>query len=277
MKNKMHYLKQIPVLLLFACLMACGNAKSGGENDKGKDGANGTTSNVSTELPKAVTSADLEKAKKDGKSVFLVITGTGATGVENAAAIVKDANTKAANSLVFLLNRDDAANSTIVTKLGITTVPVPFILVVSPKGNPVAGGQAAQMTTDQIVKSIPSPKEDDVYVALGEKKPVFIIVSKADYKDKDGVIANCKTAGSKLTPNANIIEFDFDDANEKDFMTQIGVTQMNGATVTVVINTQGQITETFTKKPTVNQLNEAVNKVIKKSGCCPGGSGKGCG
>jgi hypothetical protein len=272
----MKYLKQIPGLLLLLSLIACGNSKTG-SNGTGKDGTTGNENNVSAELPKAVTTADLEKAKKDGNSVFLVITGTGTTGVEKAAANVNEAKTKAAKSVVYLLNRDEAANSSIVQKLGIATVPVPFILVLSPMGNPVAGAQPEKMTADIIVKSIPSPKEDEVYVALGEKKAIFIVVSKADYKDKEGVLANCKTASSKLNPNANIIEFDFDDANEKDFLTQVGVKEMNGNTVTVVINTGGQITETFTKKPTVNELNAAVNKVIKKSGCCPGGSGKGCG
>jgi hypothetical protein len=278
MKQKMNFIRQIPILLLLSGVLACGNAKTGGENDKGKDGA-GDKSNVSVELPKAVTAADLEKAKKDGKPVFLVITGTGATGVENAAAIVKDANKKAANSLTFLLNRDDAANSDIVEKLGIATVPVPFILVVSPMGNAVAGAQPEKMSADQLVKSIPSPKEDEVYVAMGEKKAVFIVVSKTDYKDKDGVIANCKTASSKLTPGASIVEFDFDDPVEKAFISQIGVTQMTGTTVTVVVNTSGQITETFTKKATVGQLNAAANKVIQKSGCGPGGCapGKSCG
>lgn len=278
MKNNMSLFKQIPYLLFIMTLIACGNSKSDSKDNK--EGIDSTVTG-SAELPVAVTAAELEKAKKDGKPIFLVITGTDATDVEKATAIVKDANARLNNSLVFSLNRDNAANSELVNQFGIATVPLPFILVISPRGVAVAGGQPVQFTAEQIIKSVPAPKQDEVLFALSEKRPVFIVVSQKNYTDKEGVLSNCKTASARNTSKPTIVEIDFDDSAEKAFLSQIGIASMNGTTITAVINVGGQITETFTKKPTTNQLNAAANKVIQqKSGCGPSGcapGSKGCG
>jgi len=271
-------MKKIPYYLLLIALASCSNLNS----DKVKDGEetidSGTDGKLSTELPSCVTTDALEKAKKDGETVFLIITGRGTTGVEQAIANVKDANTKFKNSNIYTLDRDNSANSELVAKFGISTVPLPFILVISRKGMAVAGGQPEQMTAEQIIKSVPTPKQDEVYSALDEKKPVFIVVSKKDYSDKEEALANCKKASDRNNLKPVIVEIDFDDPAETIFLRQLGITSINGSTLIAVANASGQITELFHTKPTSNQLNSAANKVIQKSGgCCPGGSGKGCG
>jgi hypothetical protein len=217
----------------------------------------------------------LEQAKKEGKAVFLIITGSGATGVDNAKKIADEAKTKFAKSLVITLNKDETVNSELVTKFGIATVQVPFILVLSPNGIAVAGFQLAQATSDALVKAIPSPKQDEVLFAVSEKKPVFIIVSKKGLKDKAAITSNCKAACSKIASKPTIIEIDVTDAKEANFLKQIGVTSITDKTVTVVANAAGQITgkyEGITLETTL------VTSACKAGGgCCPGGSGKGCG
>jgi hypothetical protein len=278
MDKVINRLKQIVGLIYIAVFISCGNSNTEIKNgDTQKDGSEKDVTQ-NTKLPVAVSLAAMEKAKTDGKSLFLVIIGTGATGVEKASALANDANSKTKNSLTFSLNRDDVANGDLVSKYGIATVPLPFILVISPKGVAVTGGQPDQLTVEQLVKSVPAPKEDEVLLALSEKKPVFIVVSQKALTDKEGVISVCKAACLKIASNPAIVEIDFDDPLEKAFLNQISVTSINGATKTAVSNPEGQITEVFSKKPSINQLINAANKVIKKSGgCCPGGSGKGCG
>ncbi|MCK9613555.1 MAG: hypothetical protein M0R16_11795 [Bacteroidales bacterium] len=277
----MKRIKQIPYYLLLFAMFSCGNSNSDNENrGEGKEDSE-TDGKLNTELPPGVTTDALEKAKNDGKAVFLVITGTGATGVEQATANVNDANSRLSNSLVYSLNRDKSENNELVNKFGISTVPLPFILVISRLGIPVAGGQPAQMTAEQIIKSIPSPKQDEVYIALNEKRPVFIIISQKKFSDKEDALANCKKASERNNTKPAIVEIDFDDQGEKAFLGQIGINSMNGSTIVSVSNAAGQITGTFTTKPTVNQLNTAANKVIQKSGCAPGSGctpgSKGCG
>ncbi|MCX6163600.1 MAG: hypothetical protein NTU73_01865 [Ignavibacteriae bacterium] len=261
MKTKIYQFNRITILLLLLTIMACGNKKTDTNTNIEKKDTPVSETNISS-LPQSESpTADLEKAKNEGKTVFLLITGTGAVGVERAISIIKDANNKVSNSLIVQLNRDEAKNKELVAKFQVFAVPVPFILVISPKGLAVAGAPPTQVTADQLIKAIPSPKQDEVFFSISEKKPVLIVISKSGYSDKKGTISNCKTVSSKINTNYK----------EKPFLSQIGVTSINGKTITVVINSAGQITETFTEKPEVDKLTAAANKIIQNKGCSPGG------
>lgn len=221
-------------------------------------------------------SDDLATAKKEGKTVFLIVTGSGKSDLTKSEKIAKDAITKVKNSVIIKLNKDDAANASVVNKLGISGVPVPFLLVISPKGIAVAGGTPEQVTADQLVQAVPSPKQDEALAALNDKKPVFIIVSKKGLTDKAAITSNCKTASSKISPKPIIIDVNVDDAKEAAFLKQIGVPSLNGKTKVVVANSNGQITATYEGKAEVDELTASANKVIRSGGCCPGGSSSGC-
>jgi len=220
---------------------------------------------------------DLEKAKKDGKTVFLVITGNGASDIDKANKLAKDVSIKVPKSTVITLNRDEAANSSLVTKFGIANVAVPFIFIVSHNGIPVGGYPYARATADMLIKAVPSPRQDQALLALSEKKPVFIIVSKKGFTDKAKVIANCKNASNKMVTKPAIVEVDYSDAKETNFLNQIGVVTIGDKTKTVVVGASGKITDTFEGEVDVAKLMASATKVIKSGGCCPGGSSKGCG
>lgn len=269
-------LKAFALSFLIFSLYSCGNVNS-------KTSLSGNDINKKTEtagnelISSSNPTADLDKAKKDRKVVFLVITGTGAADLDKAVKIAKEANGKVSKSLVVQMNKDEAANLSLVTKLGIATVPVPFIIVISSKGIPVAGFPSYQATTDLLIKSVPSPKQDEIISALSEKKPVFVVISKKGLTDKTKVIANCKAAGSKMLTKPALVEIDFSDSKESAFLAKIGVTSLNAKTKTIVINSAGQITDTFEGVVLETALTSSANKVIKGGGCCPGGSSSGCG
>jgi hypothetical protein len=218
----------------------------------------------------------LDKATKDGKAVFLLITGNGATGIDNAKKIANDAKALYSKSVVVILNKDESANSELVTKYGIARVQVPFMLVLSPKGFAVAGYPASQATADALAKAVPSAKQDEVLFAVSEKRPVFIIVSKKGLKDKATILANCKMACSKIPSKPIIVELDVNDTKETAFLKQIGVTSITDKTITIVANGSGQITgryEGITIEATLT------SSACKAGGCSPGGCGsnKSCG
>jgi len=221
--------------------------------------------------------ADIEKQNKKGNAVFLVITDKAAIGVENAVKVANTAKSKAPNSAVVQLNRDDAANSSLVKEYAVANVPVPFILVVSPKGNVSGGYPADGLDSDLLVQAIPSPKQDEAIEALDAEKPCFFVVSKKGFADKDKVLTDCKTAGSKIASTPAIIEIDFDDSREIGFLKRIGVETIKDKTITIVANASGQITGNFEGSVDVSRLVAVANSAPKGGGCCPGGSGsKGC-
>jgi hypothetical protein len=282
MKIKMNQFKKIFGLLLLLPIAACSNASSNSNANVEKNNVSKTVVNPVPETSVVISGGnpitDLEKAKSEGKVVFLVITGTGATNLDKAIVIAKEANSKYKKSTVIQLNRDEAANFGLVSKFGISSVPVPFILVISPKGLAVGGLAAATATADQLIATIPSPKEDEVIFALSEKKPVFIVVSKKGLTDKTGILKNCKSASSKIASKPTIIEIDYSDPKEKDFLTRIGITPLTDKSKTVVANVSGQITATYDGIPLESDLITSANKVIKGGGCSPGGCApSGCG
>ncbi len=267
--------KCITVALLMLSFTSCGNANT--SNKSSDEGVSNKTDEQSKSLnltsdPKA----DLEKAQKAGNVVFLVITGTGATGLDNIINIANQANKKVKKSVVIQLNKDDNANSKLVTKYGIAGVAVPFVLVISSKGYAVGGLAAGQATADALVKLVPSPKYDEVLVAINSKNPVFVVASKKTFTDKAAVMANCKAAAKKLANNAPvIIEVDMSDANETAFLTQIGVDMSSANTATVVITSGGNVSGNYIGVTDVQKLADAAVKVVKS--CCPSGSSSGCG
>ncbi|MFA6924164.1 MAG: hypothetical protein WC223_07895 [Bacteroidales bacterium] len=257
-------------------LYSCGNVNS--KNTMSVNDINKKTETAGNELISSSNpTAALDKAKKDRKVVFLVITGTGATGLDKVVEIAKEANGKVSKSIIVQMNKDEATNSSLVTKLGIASVPVPFIVVISSKGIPVAGFPSYQVTTDLLIKSVPSPKEEEIISVLSEKKPVFIVISKKGLTDKKTIIANCKAASSKIASKPAVVEIDYSDSKESAFLTKIGVTSLNDKTITLVINSAGQIADKYEGVVLESALTTSASKVIKSGGCCPGGSSKGCG
>lgn len=224
--------------------------------------------------PLLTVKEQIAAAQKAGNAVFLVITGTGAKGLTELVAVANQANKKAKKSTVIQMNRDDAANSELVTKYGLATIAVPFVLVISPKGLAVGGYPAEQATSDALVKLIPSPKYDVVLAAVNDKKPVFIVASKKTFTDKKNAVALCKTAAIKVPNTPVIVEVDMNDANESAFLNQIGVNMLSTGTVIVVVNAAGNITGNFSGTQTAQTLADAAGKVIKS--CCPSGAKSGC-
>jgi uncharacterized membrane protein len=219
----------------------------------------------------------MNQAKKKGKAVFVLITGTGVVGVDKATQIANEAKAKYAKSEVVIINKDDAVNSELVAKYGIGKVNVPFFLVVSPKGIPVAGFMLSQATPEVLVNAVPSPKQDEVFISFSEKKPVFIVISKKGFADKSTVVENCKSASSKITSKPYVVQIDFEDTKESAFLKKLKVTAINGKTITLVLNATGQVNDQFEGIVLETSLIASANKVAKRGGCCPSGSKSGCG
>jgi hypothetical protein len=141
MNTLIRMLKRSAVMFLAGTMAACGGSGSEPTNAEKVSGNSAMETLVNDDIPPPVTMEMLDHARAEGKAVFLVITGTGAGNIGNAAAIANDAHAMAPNSEVFLVNKDDAANGDLVAKFGMAHIPLPFLLVVSPKGNALINSQ----------------------------------------------------------------------------------------------------------------------------------------
>jgi hypothetical protein len=224
----------------------------------------------------ATVNADLEKASKNGNSVFLVVTDPNVTGTDKALEIANKAKTSVTTSVVLQMNRSDAANADLVTKYRLAGAPLPLILVIASNGIVTAGYTLTQATPELLVKAIPSPKKADVLKTLSEGKSVFIVVTGKSMAEKSTIMNTCQQACIEMQNNAKMIEISLDDPKETQFLSEIKVNMTATEPTTYVINSKGQITGTFTDDVNSTTLVASAKKVAA-SGCCPSGSGKSCG
>ncbi len=235
------------------------------------------TSELPTQNGISKVQTELDQAKKAGKAVFVVVTGTSVTNTDKATTIAKEANVIYKNAVVVQMNRDDVANAQLVTEWRLAGAPLPLILVLSSKGLPTGGYMLEQATAQNIAALVPSPKLENVYEAISNGKHAIVAFSKKSFTDRIEVIKISKEAVSMLNNEAVFVEVDMDDPKETGFMNQLGIDKLSTkASITLVINKQGQVAGTSTTVPDAAKL-VAAAKTPVKSGCGPGCGPAGCG
>jgi hypothetical protein len=259
------------IVILLLAFTAC-NVTT---NTNHKESAIAATTNVaqpsSSGLP---VQAQLDEAKRNGKVAFFVLMSNDTTGNNRAVEIADKVNKEVGNSVVIRVNRDDTANAAVVEKWQLSSIPTPAIFIISAKGIPVTSFSLEEANESAIIKDIPSPKMDEAYVALDEKKPVFVLVSRSTSVYREKILANCKSAIEQLKIKAALIEVDQDDNKEKTLLDNFKISPSSNTPTVIVLNADGETTGSFTGTVTTKQLIAAATKVVKTQCCANGESCK---
>lgn len=261
------------LLATSASFTACAGPTNGNSPASVKTNAQ-AGAQAKTEISQKPIKADIEKAKASGKAVFVVVTNKDAIGTDKAMKIAKEASSIYKKSSVVQMNRDIPANSEFVSQWGLSGAPLPIILCISPKGYATGGFILSEATAKKIAELVPSPKADEVYGAMNDKKSTIIIISKKSNTDKAKILANCKAAAKQLKDKAVIVEIDANDPKEAEFIKKMNLKVVPNATSVVVLNASGQTAGTFNGKVETTQIVTAAKKVVKSgcgSSCSPGG------
>ena len=222
---------------------------------------------------------DLSSAASHGKIAFVLVTDQGATGVDQARDLIKQAMKEVKKSTLVELDRSNPENADLVVRFRVAGAPVPLILITTRNGLLAAGVPAGQTTAEQLVAMVPSPKKGEVIQALQGGKSAFITVSRKGMATQSGATAACAAACGQMAEKGVMIQVDMDDPQEAAFLTAMKVNLASTEPVTLVVNAQGQVTGTYAGAADVATLVQAATK--KGGGCAPGacgpGSGKSCG
>lgn len=275
------YMQRLLFVIPFLLFLSCSNSTA--EIDKSvtsNTASSKSLEELNTSKPSTGTSkiqTELDKAKKEAKAVFVIITDNTVTNLKKAQEIAKGAGKIYRNSTILTLERADASSALIVKEWGLSGVPVPFIIVVSPLGIPSGGLPIADATAESIAAFVPSPKLDMVYEAVNNKKNVILLFTKSTFADKNQALLNCKDALKQLNNDAVLVEVDMADTKEFTFMSNFKIDRENATqAVTMVINKSGQIAATYNTTPVTSKIVATAKAPIKKA-CCPSGSSAGCG
>ena len=219
----------------------------------------------------ASVQSEIEKAGKEGKNVFLVVSEPGATGSNKILATAKLAHKSAAKSTAVVeMNRSDSSNRQVVAKYRLSGAPLPLILLIASNGLPVGSLQVDQASPEKLVKMIPSPKKMEVMDALNQNRTVFLVASRKTMPAQSEAFDTCRSACSLMNDRAVLVSIDMDNRNEVAFLEKLGVNTSSSIPVIYVINPRGQITARFNSSVNSAQLIQASTK--RAGGCCGGNS-----
>lgn len=222
----------------------------------------------------AQTFEKISKATKKGNAIFLVVTD-GSEKMTEALKIANDAKQKASNIEVIKLDRQNKENTELVRKYGLSGINLPLILVM--KDDVISAGfPLAQANTENLIGAIPTKKQVQVLQAFNDGKSVFVVVSRKSMIDKPVTIAQCEETVSLLNEKAVIVDLDLDDKTEASFIKSLKPDLNASRTNVFVFNGKGKFNGKLQAPVRSTQLLATANKVAK-SGCCAGGSSKGCG
>jgi hypothetical protein len=217
------------------------------------------------------TSAEIEKANKSCKPVFLVAYSTDGAEANKAFSIANEAkkNLKA-SSLVIKMNTSDAANSALVAKYRLAGAPLPLILVLDKNGSTAGGLILKDATPEKLIDLIPTPKTSELIKSLSDGKSVYIVVYKESMTSKNSIMDNCAVACGKMENKSVILKVDMEDKKESKLLQTLKCDLNAKEPVTYVINSAGQITGTHNGLTDVNTLVSSAKKAPASS-CCPSG------
>jgi|SaaInlV_200m_DNA_2_1039689.scaffolds.fasta_scaffold07753_3 hypothetical protein len=229
---------------------------------------------LSTFITNAQVKSKIEKANKQGKAVFLVVTEPSVTNTKNAEIIANKAHEIYSKSIVITMDRSNAANKELLTKYRLSGAQLPLILVIASNGVVTGGFISNQATSEKIVALVPSPKKAEVLLALNNEKSVFVVVSNKSMSKNKEVISNCEQACEQMRDKAEVVNIDLDDINEQKFLEELKVNQKASQPQTYILNTKGQITGSLSGAVDVKTLVATATK--KNSSCCPSGGSGSC-
>jgi len=223
----------------------------------------------------ATTPAEqINVAHENGQIAFILITEPGNANTEPVRSLVQVAVEQVERSVLVELDRTDETNIELVRKYRARSAPVPLVLVLASNGAIAAGFQAENLSSVALVQSIPSPKKAEMLKDLQSGHAVFITALREDMTAKAEISSACSAACGVMAGRSCSIEIDMDDPVESSFLLALGIDTQSEAPITVVINSQGQLTASFSGPVDATKLVQATN--VQRSACCPG-SKTGCG
>jgi hypothetical protein len=211
--------------------------------------------------------SDLDTAAKAGKVAFCLVYDQSALQIDQARQLIADAMTRVPGAVKVEIDRGDPANAGFVSKYGLSSAPIPLILVASSTGTITGGVIAQQGTVDQLVKMVPSPKKAEIIKALSEGNAVFVTAYRKSMKSVETVNSACAMACQQMAGKSVQVKVNMDDPAEVGFLTEMKVNVASTEPVTLVANAQGQVAGMYTGSMQVADLVTAATK--KVGGCCP--------
>jgi len=220
-------------------------------------------------------SAEIEKASKACKPVFLIAYNSNGAEADKAFSIANEAKKNfKGSSVVIKMNTTEAANNPLVEKYRLAGAPLPLILVLDKNSTVTGGLLLKEATAAKLVEMIPTPKTSELLKAISDGKSVYVVAYKETMTNQKNVMDNCNMACGKMDNKSVTIKVNMDDKQELKLLQVLKCDLNAKEPVTYVINKSGQVIGTHNGITDVNTLVASAKKA-PAGGCCPSGAPAG--
>lgn len=216
----------------------------------------------------------LEKAKDERKTVFMIVTDS-AANVARLDSIVRTVIAENNNLTAVTMNMDEEANAELVKEYRLNGAPTPLLLVMSDRGLLMGGMLENQVSKESLEEAIPTAKFSDISYALSKGMPVIALVSNSKFGSDSKAEKVCNSAKDKMSGKAEVVRIDSEDAAESKLITMLNIKEKLKDSYIVVINAQGIMSGRFEKVPGEDELVDVAQKIVQ-TGCAPGGCSATC-
>ena len=174
-------------------------------------------------LAMASTAEQLQTAVSNGTVAFVLVTEPGVAGTDQARQTIQSAMTQVAGSVMIEANRADGGNAEFIQQYGLTSAPVPLILVFGANGTIAGGNVSSRLNSHQLVAMVPSPKKAEVLKAVQSGQAAYVTAFRSGMATKTDVTKGCAAACAKMMGRGATIEVNMDDPVEREFLNQLKV------------------------------------------------------
>ncbi len=219
-------------------------------------------------IPELDLSAEIGQAKEKGQILFLAaIMGSDSLNAR-AVSLARQAARALPDARALVLDRTDSTTANWVRQFKLHTINAPVILVLARQGYVAGGGLTSELTVDKLLEIAPSPREEDISLALLAGKPVFMLIYRKENPTLKQMAAVCESASRELNPSGAIIAVDASDSHENRLFARYKIPQSGSFPLICVVNAKGQLTGMFEADVSPDDLVSAAQRTLKKRCSC---------
>ena len=165
------------------------------------------------------------------------------------------------------------AEKDLVEKFGLSTAPMPLILVLAPNGAITTGFPAGQVSEERLQDAFASSAMQKSLKALQERKLVILCAQNGATKFNSEAMSGVQAFkdDARFSPITEIVKVDPADADEAAFMAKLKLDPKTDQATTLVMAPPGAIVAAFKGATDKDTLFAAVLKGCGSGGCGPAG------
>lgn len=216
----------------------------------------------------------IRRASAASRHLFLFLytkndeqTGTARKTFESAVGKIGDKADRA------VVDCSAPAEKDLVEKFGLSTAPMPLILVIAPNGAITSGFPAIQVSEERLQGAFASPGMQKCLKALQERKLVILCAQNGNTKANTEAMSGVQAFKDdvRFAQITEIVKVDPADAGEAAFMAKLQLDPKTDQATTLVMAPPGAIVASFKGATDKDTLFAAIQKGCGSGGCGPSG------